>query len=91
MATVRKSLKGVGLFHIPFLNKIPNVGASYHVGAANLGGELLFSPNGKIVARQDLEIYVMDSASLSDLPVGPITTTVMAAAYARAKMALLNE
>lgn len=91
MATVRKSLKGVGLFHIPFLNKIPNVGASYHVGAANVGGELLFSPNGKIVARQDLEIYVLDSASLSNLPVGPITTTVMAAAYARAKMALLNE
>jgi hypothetical protein len=33
----------------------------------------------------------MIEASLSDLPVGPITTTVMAAAYARAKMALLNE
>lgn len=91
MVAVRKSLKGVGFFHIPFLNKIPNVGASYHVGAANVGGEPLFSPNGKIVERQDLELYVLDSASLSDLPVGPITTTMMAAAYARAKMALLNE
>jgi hypothetical protein len=88
MAIVRRSLKGLRIFHIPFLTQIPNVGASYHVGAANIDGLSAFTPAGKLVNRSHLEIYVLDSAALFELPVGPITTTVMAAAYGRTKLAL---
>jgi ferredoxin len=91
MALVRKNLKGLRIFHIPFLTQIPNVGASYHVGAANIGGLPVFTPAGKLVDRSQLEIYVLDSAALHELPVGPITTTVMAIAYGRTKLALFNE
>lgn len=91
MSLVRNSLKGLGLFQIPFLTQIPNVGASYHVGGANVNGNPTFTPVGKIAGRDDLEIYVLDSAALYDLPVGPVTTTVMAAAYGRAKLALEND
>ena len=90
LVSVKKCLSRGGIFHIPFLNQIPNVGASYHVGSANIAGENLFSSTGKIADRPDLELYVVDASSLSQLPVGPITTTVMASAYGRTKLALHN-
>jgi hypothetical protein len=71
--------------------QVPNVGASYHVGAANVQGEALFATNGKIQNYPQFEIFVLDSSSLTELPVGPITTTVMAAAYGRAKLALSDD
>jgi hypothetical protein len=71
--------------------QVPNVGASYHVGVANVHGEALFATSGKIQNYQQFEVFVMDSSSLAELPVGPITPTVMAAAYGRAMLALSNE
>lgn len=91
MKMVRKQLRGTGIFHIPFLNQIPNVGASYHIGAACYQDKPLFTAEGKLTSEENLELYVFDSASLKSLPVGPITTTVMASAYGRTKLALKNE
>lgn len=87
---IQKSLKGLGIFRIPFLTQLPNVGASYHVGSATINGDAAFTPAGKIVNQSHLEIYILDSAALGELPIGPITTTVMAAAYGRSKLALSN-
>lgn len=89
--TSQKNLLRGGVIPLPFTTQIPNVGASYHVGSAKMNGHHIFSPNGKISNKKNLEVYVMDSASLLELPVGPITTLVMAAAYARTKEALINE
>lgn len=89
--TSQKSLLRGGIISLPFTTQIPNVGASYHVGSAKVNGHHIFLPSGKISNKKSLEVYVMDSASLLELPVGPITTLVMAAAYARTKEALINE
>lgn len=91
MKLVRRQLNGTGIVHIPFLNQIPNVGASYHIGAASYQDRPLFTAQGKLVSSEHLELYVLDSGSLKTLPVGPITTTVMASAYGRTKLALENE
>jgi hypothetical protein len=91
LSLVRGGLTRIGLFQLPFLMQVPNVGASYHVGVANVHGEALFATSGKIQNYPQFEVFVMDSSSLAELPVGPITTTVMAAAYGRTKLALSNE
>jgi hypothetical protein len=91
LSVVRGGLTRIGLFQLPFLMQVPNVGASYHVGVANVHGEALFATSGKIQNYPQFEVFVMDSSSLAELPVGPITATVMAAAYGRTKLALSNE
>jgi ferredoxin len=91
LSMVRKVLRGIGLLYIPFLTQVPNVGASYHVGVASRQDGPLFNSRGKIESFPGLEVYVLDSSSLPELPVGPITTTVMAAAYGRTMLALGND
>jgi hypothetical protein len=87
----QRNLLRSGILSLPFTTQVPNVGASYHVGSARVNGNYVFSPSGKISNKSNLEVYVLDSSSILDLPVGPITTLVMAAAYARTKEALINE
>jgi hypothetical protein len=91
LSAVRKGLSEIGLLYIPFLTQVPNVGASYHVGVASSQDDLLFNSRGKLESFPGLEVYVLDSSSLLELPVGPITTTVMAAAYGRTMLALSND
>jgi len=88
--STQRNLWRSGIISLPFTTQIPNVGASYHVGSAKVNGRHIFTPSGKISDKNTLELYVLDSTSLLDLPVGPITTLVMAAAYARTKEALIN-
>lgn len=65
-----------GLHPLTIGMQIPNVGASYHVGALHdEEGEFLLAPNGE-VKRLD-GVYVIDSASLPRIPVGPITVSAM--------------
>ena len=91
LSMVRKVLRGTGLLYIPFLTQVPNVGSSYHVGVASSQDGPLFNSRGKLESFPGLEVYVLDSSSLIELPVGPITTTVMAAAYGRTMLALGND
>jgi hypothetical protein len=87
----QRNLLRSGILSLPFTTQVPNVGASYHVGSARVNGNYVFTPSGKISNKSNLEVFVLDSSSILDLPVGPITTLVMAAAYARTKEALINE
>ncbi len=73
-------LRKFRLVPIIFLTKIPNVGASYHVGTArDSEGEQLVKINGAI---NDLErLFIVDATSLPILPTGPVTLPMMLNSY----------
>jgi ferredoxin len=67
--------------------QIPNVGSSYHVGSLqDLLGKNLISMEGRIEDTNN--VYVVDSASLPRLPVGPITVAAMINAVRIAEISL---
>ena len=69
-----------GLIPLPFLPKLPNPGASYHVGGtSNSKGEYIVDVDGKVLGHDNL--YVVDSTSLREIPTGPITASAMANAW----------
>ena len=65
-----------GLFPLPLLPKLPNPGASYHVGSTtNIHNDFITHLNGEVCGHKNL--YVVDSTSFRKIPVGPITASVM--------------
>ena len=88
LKSITKIVAKLGLFRIPFLTQIGNVGASYHIGAVASAGQALIGTGGKLLKNESIELYVVDSAGLYNLPIGPITTTVMALSYGRTKLVL---
>ena len=74
---------------IPIISsvQIPNVGSSYHVGSLqdHLGKNLI-STEGRIDGANN--VYVVDSASLPRIPVGPITVAAMINAVRIAEISL---
>jgi ferredoxin len=74
---------------IPIISsiKIPNVGSSYHVGSLqDESGKNLISSEG--IIEGTTSIYVVDSASLPRIPVGPITIAAMINAIRVAEISL---
>jgi len=88
LRSITTILAKIGLFRIPLLTQIGNVGASYHIGAVESAGQALIRTSGKLLNNESIELYVVDSAGLYNLPIGPITTTVMALSYGRTKLVL---
>ena len=90
LRSISKELTKAGILRIPLLTQIGNIGSSYHIGAAAEAGAALIGTTGKLQNNESLELYIVDSASLYSLPIGPITTTVMALSYGRTRFVLSN-
>ncbi len=64
----------LGLVPFPFLVKVPNPGASYHVGALSFANSEIDS--SKRIAK-DGNVILVDSSALTTVPSGPITIVSM--------------
>jgi NAD-dependent dihydropyrimidine dehydrogenase PreA subunit len=76
LSAEKKSFKGTGLRFFTFGIVVPNVGASYHVGSLiDTEGKFVLNSSGNVPGTTG--IYVVDSAALPKLPIGPITLGAM--------------
>jgi hypothetical protein len=79
-----------GMWPILSAIQVPNVGASYHIGTLQSETrENLINENGRLLATANL--YVVDSAALQRIPVGPITVAAMINAIRIVEESLTDE